>query len=165
MITEIAQIDVKPGMEAEFEAGVKKPRPPYSSAPKAAAAWRYSGRSKSLPAIGCLSAGKRWKITPSISAARPISRNGANWSATASPRRRKSNTCSRSCRHSDVTAGHFPGPETRPILGLWPEHPSVRARRRRAIRPDIQRRTRPGRHAPRRRVRMRRRSIRRWRNC
>ena len=26
MITEIAQIDVKPGMEAEFETGVKTPR-------------------------------------------------------------------------------------------------------------------------------------------
>ena len=35
MILEIAQIDVKPGMEAEFEAGVKKPRR-FSSAPKAA---------------------------------------------------------------------------------------------------------------------------------
>lgn len=27
MVTEIAQIDVKPGMEAEFEAGVKKATP------------------------------------------------------------------------------------------------------------------------------------------
>ena len=35
MILEIAQIDVKPGMEAEFEAGVKKARP-CSSAPRAA---------------------------------------------------------------------------------------------------------------------------------
>ena len=35
MILEIAQIDVKPGMEAEFEAGVKKATP-ISSAPRAA---------------------------------------------------------------------------------------------------------------------------------
>ena len=58
MITEIAQIDVKPGMEAEFEAGVKNAAP-SSSAPKAAAAWSYGARSRSLAAIGCLSAGKR----------------------------------------------------------------------------------------------------------
>ena len=35
MILEIAQIDVKPGTEAEFEAGVAKPRR-CSSAPRAA---------------------------------------------------------------------------------------------------------------------------------
>ncbi len=35
MILEIAQIDVKPGMESEFEAGVKKAAP-SSSAPRAA---------------------------------------------------------------------------------------------------------------------------------
>ena len=32
MITEIAQIDVKPGMEAEFEAGVKKAAPLFQRA-------------------------------------------------------------------------------------------------------------------------------------
>jgi len=32
MITEIAQIDVKPGMEAEFEAGVKKAVPVFKRA-------------------------------------------------------------------------------------------------------------------------------------
>ena len=32
MITEIAQIDVKPGMEAEFEAGVKKAAPIFKRA-------------------------------------------------------------------------------------------------------------------------------------
>ena len=31
MITEIAQIDIKPGMEAEFEAGVKKAVPIFKS--------------------------------------------------------------------------------------------------------------------------------------
>ena len=35
MILEIAQIDVKPGMEAEFETGVKNAAP-ISSAPRAA---------------------------------------------------------------------------------------------------------------------------------
>ena len=32
MVTEIAQIDVKPGMEAEFEAGVKKAAPIFQRA-------------------------------------------------------------------------------------------------------------------------------------
>ena len=32
MVTEIAQIDVKPGMEAEFEAGVKKAAPVFQRA-------------------------------------------------------------------------------------------------------------------------------------
>ena len=32
MVTEIAQIDVKPGMEAEFEAGVKKATPLFKRA-------------------------------------------------------------------------------------------------------------------------------------
>jgi quinol monooxygenase YgiN len=32
MVTEIAQIDVKPGMEAEFEAGVKKAAPLFQRA-------------------------------------------------------------------------------------------------------------------------------------
>jgi heme-degrading monooxygenase HmoA len=32
MITEIAQIDVKPGMEAEFESGVKKATPVFQRA-------------------------------------------------------------------------------------------------------------------------------------
>ena len=32
MITEIAQVDVKPGMEAEFEAGVKKAAPIFQRA-------------------------------------------------------------------------------------------------------------------------------------
>ena len=43
MIIEIAQIDVKPGMETEFEAGVKRPRR-CSSAPRAARVWRCSAR-------------------------------------------------------------------------------------------------------------------------
>ena len=82
MILEIAQIDVKPGMEAEFESGVAKAAPlvqarqglhrhePAALARKAAA----------LPAVPAM--GRRWKTTPKISAVRPTGRNGASWSGT-----------------------------------------------------------------------------------
>ena len=51
MIFEIAQIDVKPGMEAAFETGVRRPRR-SSSAPRAAPAWRCSARTRSRSATG-----------------------------------------------------------------------------------------------------------------
>ena len=47
MILEIAQIDVKPGMENEFEAGVKSPAPLFKRAKGCNAAWRCNARTRS----------------------------------------------------------------------------------------------------------------------
>jgi hypothetical protein len=86
MITEIAQIDVKPGMEAEFETGVKNAAPVFQRA-KGCHGLELQ-RSIEKPARYRLFVkGARWKITPSISAARPISRNGASTSRTVLFRR------------------------------------------------------------------------------
>ena len=52
MFLEIAQVDIKPGQEAEFEAGAAKAAP-YSSAPRAARRCRCSARSRSRRATGC----------------------------------------------------------------------------------------------------------------
>ena len=58
MITEIAQIDVKPGMEQEFEAGVAKAAPVFKRA-KGCTAWSCSGRSRNrpLPAVRAMGNG------------------------------------------------------------------------------------------------------------
>jgi hypothetical protein len=50
MITEIAQIDVKPGTEKDFEAAVVKARPLF--APRAARDLNCTSRSKSPSATG-----------------------------------------------------------------------------------------------------------------
>ena len=52
MILEIAQIDIKPGMEAEFEAGVGKAAPLFKRA-KGCKALACSARSRSPGATGC----------------------------------------------------------------------------------------------------------------
>src|SRR6266702_5339245 len=96
MITEIAQIDVKPGTEAEFENGVKQAVPLFKRA-KGAAAWNCAARSRSQAATAYSSAGTRSKTTRWIFAAQRISRNGASWSHIASPRRRMWNTSPRWC--------------------------------------------------------------------
>src|SRR5262249_22399230 len=53
---------------------------------------------------GCSCSGTRSRTTRSTSAARPISPNGASWSAIASRSRRRSSTSRRSSRDSDVRA-------------------------------------------------------------
>jgi hypothetical protein len=90
MITEIAQIDVKPGMEAEFENGVKNAAPVFKRA-KGCRGLDVE-RSKSRAATGCSSNGTRSKTTPSTSAVRLTFRNGASTSRTASPHRPRSST-------------------------------------------------------------------------
>ena len=97
MITEIAQIEVKPGMEAEFETGVKKAAPIFKRAKGCRGHGAAALGRKSRPATGCSSPGRRSRTTPTISAARPTSRNGASWSPIASPRRPRSSTSRRCC--------------------------------------------------------------------
>ena len=60
MITEIAQIDVKPGMEAEFEAGVKNAAPVFQRA-KGCHGLELRRSSRSRAATGCSSNGRRSK--------------------------------------------------------------------------------------------------------
>ena len=70
MITEIAQIDVKPGSEKDFEAAVAKARPLFLRAKGAKGFELHKSIEKpsALPADG--TNGKPWKITPSISGSR-----------------------------------------------------------------------------------------------
>ena len=100
MITEIAQIDIKPGMEQEFEAGVAQATPVFRRA-KGCHGLRWRNRSRSRAATGCSSNGTRWRTIPSAFAAARISRSGANASAIASRARRRSSTPSRSTRASE----------------------------------------------------------------
>ena len=79
MITEIAQIEIKPGMESEFEAGVKQAAPIFKRA-KGCRAMELRRSAEKRTATGCSSLGKPSRTTPSISADRLISRNGASWS-------------------------------------------------------------------------------------
>ena len=94
MILEIAQIDVKPGMENEFEAGVKKAGPLFKRA-KGCKFVTLQRSHENPRATGYSCNGKRWRTTSRISANPPTSRNGASWSATASPRRPMSSTSPR----------------------------------------------------------------------
>ena len=80
MITEIAQIDVKPGMEAEFENGVKNAAPVFKRAKGCHGLELRALDRKADAATGCSSSGTRWRTTPSTSAARPTFRNGASTS-------------------------------------------------------------------------------------
>ena len=101
MITEIAQIDIKPGMEQEFEAGVAKADAglsPRQGLPRPRAG-EVDREAEPLPAVRA--SGRRSRTTPSISAAARISRNGANASAIASRARRRSSTPSRSTKGSE----------------------------------------------------------------
>ena len=81
MILEIAQIDVKPGMEAEFEAAVSKAAPIFKRAK--GCKFMTLQRSHEMPqryrlfAMG--NAGKPYQSLP-------ISTSGVSWSATALPR-------------------------------------------------------------------------------
>ena len=92
MITEIAQIDVKPGMEAEFEKGVKQAAPIFQRA-KGCRSMELR-RSIEKPARYRLFVG--WDTvenhTVDFRGSARISRNGASWLVIASPRRRKWST-------------------------------------------------------------------------
>jgi hypothetical protein len=87
MILEIAQIDVKSGMEADFETGVAKAVPIFQRA-KGCKSFEVQQAIELPSRYPCSFAGRRWKIIRSISAAPPTTRNGASWSAIASPNRR-----------------------------------------------------------------------------
>ena len=101
MILEIAQIDVKPGMEAEFEAGVKKAAPIFKRAK--GCKFMTLQRSHEMPQRYRRSCnGKRWKTIPRISGSLPISMSGVSWSATASRARPMSSMSSRSCAAFDL---------------------------------------------------------------
>ena len=94
MIMEIAQIDVKPGMENAFETGVKNAVPLFQRA-KGCTAMALQRSHEKPQRYRLFVKGTRWRTTPSTSAARPIFRNGASWSATASPHRPRSSTSPR----------------------------------------------------------------------
>ena len=91
MITEIAQIDVKPGTEKDFEAAVAKARPLFLRA-KGGKGFELHKSIEKPQRYRLMANGRRWKTTPSISAARKISRHGAAWSGNISQRRPRSNT-------------------------------------------------------------------------
>jgi Antibiotic biosynthesis monooxygenase len=96
MITEIAHFDVKPGMEKDFEAGVNAAVPLFKRAKGCKSAALQ--RSHEMPSrYRLFLQWTRWSTTPSISAAPPISRSGASWSAIVLHRRPMSNTLPRSC--------------------------------------------------------------------
>ena len=88
MILEIAQIDVKPGMEAEFETGVKKAAPIFKRAK--GCKFMTLQRSHEMPQRYRLFV--QWEITPRTSASPRISRSGASSSDIASRARRMSST-------------------------------------------------------------------------
>ena len=90
MILEIAQIDVKPGMENDFEAGVKAAAPLFKRAKgcKSMALQRsHENPQRYRLFVLWETLGESHQGFPQIP---PISRNGASWSATASHRRRTS---------------------------------------------------------------------------
>ena len=91
MITEIASIEVKSGMASAFETGVKNALPVFQRA-KGCRGVELSRSIENRTSIACSFPGRRWRITPSTSAARPTFRSGENWSAIVSPRRRRSST-------------------------------------------------------------------------
>ena len=91
MILEIAQIDVKPGMEAEFEAGVKKAAPIF----KRAKGCKFMTLQRSHEKPQRYRLFVQWETLENHTKdfrESPISRSGASWSAIASPRRRTSST-------------------------------------------------------------------------
>jgi hypothetical protein len=117
MITEIAQIDVKPGMESEFEAGVKNAAPIFKRA-KGCHGMELRRSIEKPSRYRLFVAWETVEITMSASAARPISRNGENSSAIVSPRRPMLSTCSRS--YTDFSAAILARGRTFPIGGVGP---------------------------------------------
>jgi hypothetical protein len=103
MITEIAQIEVKPGLEAEFEAAVKKATPIFKRS-KGCHGMELRRSVEKPSRYRLLSAGRQWKTTLWVSGIRPSSKSGEVSSAIASPRRRKSSTCTRWCTGFDASA-------------------------------------------------------------
>jgi heme-degrading monooxygenase HmoA len=91
MITEIAQIDVKPGMESEFEAGVKSAAPVFKRA-KGCHGLELQRSIEKPNRYRLLVKWQRWRTTPSTSAARPTFWNGASWSAIVLQCRQRSST-------------------------------------------------------------------------
>jgi Antibiotic biosynthesis monooxygenase len=91
MITEIAQIDVKPGSEKDFEAAVAKARPLFLRA-KGGKGFELHKSIEKPSRYRLRPSGRRWKTTPLISAAPKISQHGADWSGSILPRRPKWST-------------------------------------------------------------------------
>jgi heme-degrading monooxygenase HmoA len=94
MVLEIAQIDVTPGMEAEFEAGVAKAGPVFRRA-KGCTGMTLQ---RSIEKPGRYRLFVQWETLetiPSIFAALRTSPSGAVWWATASQRPRRWSTSSR----------------------------------------------------------------------
>ena len=107
MITEIAQIDVKPGLEAEFEAAVKKATPIFQRSKGC----RGMELRRSIETPSRYRLFVSWehgsKTTPSVSAIRPSSRNGAASSAIASRHRPMSSTSGRWYTDSEIPNARF----------------------------------------------------------
>ena len=91
MITEIAQIDVKPGTEKDFEAAVAKARPLFLRA-KGGKGFELHKSIEKPSRYRCWQGGTRWKITPSSSGVLRTSRRGVDWSGSILRRRPSSNT-------------------------------------------------------------------------
>ena len=85
MITEIAQIDVKPGTEKDFEAAVAKARPLFLRA-KGGKGFELHKSIEKPSRYRLMAKWKRWRITPWIS------RRGARWSGSFLRRRPRSST-------------------------------------------------------------------------
>jgi heme-degrading monooxygenase HmoA len=91
MITEIAQIDVKPGTEKDFEAAVAKARPLFLRA-KGGKGFELHKSIEKPSRYRLMAKWKRWKITPWISAAPKILPHGARWSGSILPHPLRSST-------------------------------------------------------------------------
>jgi len=110
MITEIAQIDVKPGMEEEFESGVKKAAPIFQRAKGC----RGLELRRSIEKPSRYRLFLAWETVENHNVdfrGSPTSRNGGNLSAIALPRRRKSSTCARLCADFEWRTAPCRGPD------------------------------------------------------
>src|SRR5262245_46742771 len=99
MITEIAQIDVKPGTEAEFEKGVKQAVPIFKRA-KGCRGMELR-RSVEKPSRYRLFIGWDTVENHTVDFRGSADLNGANWSPIASPHHRRSSTSPRRCAGFD----------------------------------------------------------------
>lgn len=89
MITEIAQIDVKPGSEKDFEAAVVKAKAAFGRS-KGFHSFELHKSIEKPQRYRLMVKWRRWKTIPSTSAAPRISPNGAASSASILPRPRTS---------------------------------------------------------------------------
>ena len=168
MVLEIAQIDVKPGMEAEFEAGVAKAAPIFKRArgcSSMALQKSVEKPSRYRLFVGWANGGEPHRRFPRLAgfpgvaqAGRPLLCLAAGSGARAGG---GEGVLSAGRSHAAATGAPFSRHRRCPILAPWHPRPTSRFGRKRPKRPRIPR----GRPGPRRRVRSCRRSRRRWPTC